>query len=633
MSEPVRRRTVGRVLLAVVLATPAIAAMYMVSAPAAPPPEAGPPPERVVKAPPSASIDGFIVHLERGGATDALVEAETEAAVAEATDEEVEADVEGHTSTGAAVVGLSEHLSGSEANAAMDELLLHERVAAVEADLTLRAVFTPNDTRYAEQWPLFESAGGIRLPAAIDNATNDGAGAVVAVVDTGITSHPDLTGQVVPGFDFITSATTANDGGGRDPDPSDPGDWNSFNQCGLLSPARNSSWHGTHVAGTIAAATGNGQGVVGIAPNADIQPVRVLGRCGGSTADIADAVTWASGGSVSGTPVNSTPADAINLSLGGSGACGIAMQTAIDGARSRGTVVVVAAGNSNANSSGFTPANCNGVITVAATNRAGARASYSNYGATVEIAAPGGETASAAANGVLSTLNTGTQGPVGPTYAFYQGTSMATPHVAGVAALLRGENPNATVDQVTTALVSTARPFPGTCSLCGSGIVDAAAAVAAIGSGGTTTTAPTTTTTGPTTTTTQATTTTTAPTTTTTTPPGSQTFRNDNDYFIADNSTVNSPITSTRSGTAPSNLQVAVDIVHTYRGDLRVELIAPDGVIFLLHNRTGGSADNLITTYTVNASGRPASGTWTLRVRDMANLDTGTLRSWSITFP
>jgi serine protease len=298
VSDPVRRRTVGRVVLAALLATPAIAVLYSATAPATagPPPHAGPPPEVVIPAPAAASIDGFIVHLEQIGATDSAIEAETEEAVFEATSKDVEAVVEIRTSTGAAVVGLSEPLSGTEANAAMDELLLEPQVAAVEPDLTLRPVFEPNDTQYPQQWHLFETVGGIRLPAAVDNATNDGAGAVVAVIDTGITSHPDLAGQVVSGFDFITSATTANDGGGRDADPSDPGDWNSFNQCGLLSPARSSSWHGTHVAGTIAATTGNGIGVVGVAPNADIQPVRVLGRCGGSTADIADAITWASGG-------------------------------------------------------------------------------------------------------------------------------------------------------------------------------------------------------------------------------------------------------------------------------------------------------------------------------------------------
>ncbi|MBA2283106.1 MAG: S8 family serine peptidase [Acidimicrobiia bacterium] len=627
MSRPVRGRIFGRPLLALAIAVPSAVALGLVPGPA----DADTPPEVVVDAPAAAVVEGFIVHLEPSGASDATVEAETEAAIADATTEDVEADVESHTATGAAVVSLSEALSGEEANAAMDELLTDPRVAAVEPDLTLQANFTPNDTRYAEQWDLFETTGGIRLPAAIDGAAADGAGAVVAVIDTGLVSHPDLAGQTVAGYDFITSATTANDGGGRDSDPSDPGDWNTSGQCGLLSPARNSSWHGTHVAGTIAAATGNGAGVVGIAPNADVQPVRVLGRCGGSTADIADAVIWASGGAVSGAPVNQTPADVINLSLGGSGSCGISMQNAINGARSRGTVVVVAAGNSNANADNSTPANCAGVVTVAATTRQGARAPYSNYGTSVEIAAPGGDTASGTANGILSTLNSGTQGPGTPTYAFYQGTSMATPHVAGVAALLRGERPNATVSEIETAMISTARAFPGTCSQCGSGILDANAALVALTGGpGPTTTAPPTTappTTAPPTT---------APPTTappTTQPPAGQTFTNGTDYFIADKSTVNSPITSTRAGTAPSNLRVAVDIAHTYKGDLRVELIAPDGTVYLLHNRTGGSADNIITTYTVNASGRPAGGTWTLRVRDMANSDTGTLRAWSITFP
>ena len=144
---------------------------------------------------------------------------------------------------------------------------------------------------------------------------------------------------------------------------------------------------------------------------------------------------------------------------------------------SRGTVVVVAAGNSSANASNFTPANCNNVITVAAVNRLGSKAWYSNYGAVVEIAAPGGDTTGNAANGVLSTLNAGISNPGADSYAYYQGTSMATPHVAGVVAQILAIRPTWTPAQVLTQLQSTARKFPGTCNLCGSGILNAAKAV------------------------------------------------------------------------------------------------------------------------------------------------------------
>jgi serine protease len=232
------------------------------------------------------------------------------------------------------------------------------------------------------------------------------------------------------------------------------------------------------VAGTVAAKTNNSLGVAGVAYNAKIVPVRVLGKCGGYTSDIADAITWSSGGTVSGAPANANKAKVLNLSLGGGGACDATTQTAINGARSRGSVVVVAAGNDNMNVSNASPANCSGVIAVAATGKTGGRASYSNYGTLVDVAAPGGD----GSFSVLSTLNTGTSTPGSDNYAGYQGTSMATPHVAGVAALMFAAKPTLTPDNVESMLKSSARAFPATCSGCGTGIVDATAAVnAALG--------------------------------------------------------------------------------------------------------------------------------------------------------
>jgi serine protease len=179
----------------------------------------------------------------------------------------------------------------------------------------------------------------------------------------------------------------------------------------------------------------------------------------------------------------------LNLSLGGTGACDTTTQNAINSARSRGAVVVVAAGNSNTNAINSSPANCAGVITVAATNRSGGKASYSNYGTNVTIAAPGGDNGA----GILSTLNSGTTTPAADNYAWYMGTSMATPHVAGVVALMLSANPNLTPDDVAAKLKSTARAFPAACSGCGAGIVNAAAAVnAALASATTTTPTPTT---------------------------------------------------------------------------------------------------------------------------------------------
>jgi serine protease len=350
------------------------------------------------------------------------------------------------------------------------------QVEYAEADRIMTAQLVPTDPSYPSQWQYYEPVAGLNLPAAWDKST--GTGIVVAVIDTGYRPHADLAAHIVPGYDFITSSVVGNDGNGRDADALDPGDGVNAGECGTGSPAQNSSWHGTHVAGTITALSSNGLGVSGVAFGARVQPLRVLGKCGGFTSDIADAIIWASGGSVPGVPANPTPARVINLSLGGSGACDTTMQSAINSARGRNTVVVVAAGNSNQNVANATPANCAGVVAVAAVGRSSARAYYSNYGTGVDVAAPGGDQSTGTANGILSTLNAGTRSPGADSYAYYQGTSMATPHVAGVAALMLARNPALMPDQVEGLLKSSARPLPVSCSQgCGAGLVDANAAV------------------------------------------------------------------------------------------------------------------------------------------------------------
>ncbi|MDE0929435.1 MAG: S8 family serine peptidase [Halioglobus sp.] len=355
-------------------------------------------------------------------------------------------------------------------------------VEYVEEDILMQPLFTPNDSRYNEQWQYFENTGGLRMTNAWDSAT--GNSSVVAVIDTGYLSHPDLVGNLLPGYDMIDDTFVSQDGDGRDSDALDPGDWSTADQCYSGSPASDSSWHGTHVAGSIAAKTDNGTGVAGVAFDARVVPVRVLGRCGGYMSDIADGIIWAAGGTVSGVPANANPAQVLNLSLGGGGSCSSTTQAAINTARALGSTVVVAAGNASTDASNSTPANCTGVVTVAATNRAGARAYYSNYGAVVDVAAPGGELFSGNyTNGILSTWNTGTTNPGSDSYEFYQGTSMAAPHVAGVAALIYAMDPAITPDGVEIILKNTARAFPGSCSQCGGGIVDATAAVAAAAGG------------------------------------------------------------------------------------------------------------------------------------------------------
>jgi len=387
------------------------------------------------------------------------------------------------TALGSQVLKVDRRLTLAEAERlAADIAASDPSVEYAEPDRMMRKVMTPNDTRYNEQWHYFESTAGINAPAAWDKAT--GSGVVTAVIDTGYRPHADLAANILPGYDFISDTFVANDGNGRDSDASDPGDWLNASDCGPGDPSsfESSSWHGTHVAGTIAAVTNNSSGVAGVAFNAKVVPARVLGKCGGYTSDIADAIVWTSGGSVSGVPANANPAKVLNISLGGSGSCDTTTQNAINSARSRGASVIVAAGNSNANASGFSPANCSGVVTVASVNRTGGRSYFSNFGATVEVAAPGGDVRVSSSNGILSTLNAGTTTPGADSYAFYQGTSMATPHVVGVVALMLQAKPTLTPTEVTSILQSTARPFPATCSQCGSGIVNANAAVdAAIG--------------------------------------------------------------------------------------------------------------------------------------------------------
>jgi serine protease len=324
---------------------------------------------------------------------------------------------------------------------------------------------TPNDTNYRLQWHY----PAVNLPTAWDLTTGSSS-VVIAVLDTGKTAHPDLSGKFVGGYDFVSSTSNSSDGNGRDSDATDPGD-------------SQNSYHGTHVSGTVAAVSNNNSGVAGVCWNCKVLPVRVLGFSGGSSADISDGIRWSAGLSISGVPTNANPAKVINMSLGGERACSAdpTYQNAINAAYNRGASIVVSAGNSNKNASGFVPASCSNVITVAATDYNNARAPYSNFGATVEVSAPGGDTSSdrnrdGYNDGVLSTLRNSSGNYV---YSFYQGTSMAAPHVSGVIGLMLSRNSSLTPAQVLSKLQSTARAIPTSkCSGgCGSGLIDANAAV------------------------------------------------------------------------------------------------------------------------------------------------------------
>ncbi|MGB2571934.1 S8 family serine peptidase [Micromonospora citrea] len=377
--------------------------------------------------------------------------------------------------TGDLLVRADRPLPTGTARAVLDRLRQRADVTWARPDTRVRPAVTdaPDDTRWDDQWDLHDPLGGVYAEPAWATGA-DGSGVTVAVLDTGVTAHHDLAANLVPGYDFVSHPADARDGDGRDPDATDQGDWEEPGDCG--ETFRPSSWHGTHVAGTIAARRDDGAGVAGLAPAARIQPVRVLGRCGGTTADMVDAIVWASGGEVPGVPANPTPARVLNLSLGASVSCDPATQAAIDQAVARGVSVVVSAGNSGADAANYSPAGCAGVVTVAASTVTGERAGYSNFGAAVEIAAPGGDRT----RGVLSTVNTGRTVAEGDGWAEYTGTSMAAPHVAAAAALLLHRRPDLTPAQLTALLRSTARPtaYPQECG-CGSGVLDVDLAVRA----------------------------------------------------------------------------------------------------------------------------------------------------------
>jgi serine protease len=434
-------------------------------------------------------------------------------------------------SMGADLIHTSRKLNQNEANSLMQQIAADPAVLHVQPDYKMYAVrdiaapaemkakfnaalqtTTPNDPYYQQyQWDYWNAVGGANTNNAWDLA--DGTGITVAVIDTGITQHEDIDMSLADeGYDFISdSFVSGRDTDARAPGGWDLGDWTNTapyqSECtDANNPPEPSSWHGTHVSGTVAELTNNGVGMAGTAYNAKVLPVRVLGHCGGYTSDIVDAIEWASGGHVDGVPDNTHVAQIINMSLGGGGACSAndATGTAIADAISRGTTIVVAAGNSGDDIKNYSPASCPGVISVASNGITGKRAFYSNYGSGVTLSAPGGGIyANDASSGqmvdngfVWSAINDGETTPTGADYAGYAGTSQATPHVAGTVALMLNAAQAAglatpTPAQIKDMLVNSARSFPvAEDHPIGAGIVDAAAAVnAALGNdngGGTT---------------------------------------------------------------------------------------------------------------------------------------------------
>ncbi|WP_406472081.1 S8 family peptidase [Streptomyces sp. NBC_01615] len=369
-----------------------------------------------------------------------------------------------------------------------------------------------------------------------------GQGVTAYIVDTGVRiTHSDFGGRASYGYDAIDNDNTAQDGNG----------------------------HGTHVAGTVAGSS------YGVAKKAKIVAVRVLDNSGSGTTDqVVAGIDWVA--------QNHSGPSVANMSLGGG--ADSALDTAVRNAIASGVTFAVAAGNDSANAANYSPARVSEAITVGATTSSDARASYSNYGSILDIFAPGSSITSS-----WNTSDTATN--------TISGTSMATPHVTGAAAVYLADHPGSTPAQVASGLVAAAST--GVVGNPGTGSPNR---LLNVGGG-------------------------------TTTPPGPR-FENTADYAINDNSTVESPVTvSGVTGNAPAALAVEVHIVHTYIGDLQVQLIAPDGTAYTLKSfGTGGSSDNINTTYSVNASSEVASGTWKLRVSDNAALDTGKIDSWVLQF-
>lgn len=363
-----------------------------------------------------------------------------------------------------------------------DFIFDHQFVRRPRGEPPVRVAVQPNDALWSLQWHFFnngigegESPGGSGfVDFWTDQGTTGSRDVVVAVIDTGLDmDHPDIATSlnVVDGWDMVSDPRMGNDGDGRDPDANDPGDL-----CDPTIPFAEDSFHGTHVAGTIGAAmSNNAAGVAGGAWNVKIVPVRALGKCGGRLTDINDAIRWA-GGLVpaidaQGNEVwNENPADIINLSIGLFEFCPASLQDAINSVSERGVVVVSAAGNARIDTRYYSPGGCENVISVAAGDARGQIAPYSNFGAEVDLLAPGGDLSrddngDGRPDGVLSTRVAGncfdpvTNAPVATCYyAFEQGTSMAAPHVSAALALIKSRDPSLMGSALSDVLLASVSP-------------------------------------------------------------------------------------------------------------------------------------------------------------------------------
>ena len=369
-------------------------------------------------------------------------------------------------------------LSDASPNEILERLRADPAVEFAVPDRRRFPQATPNDPLFAGQWYLKSAeVSAVNAVAAWDREQGR-AGVVVAVLDTGnLYDHPDLRrgdagGKLLPGYDFVSGTTQANDSSARDSNPSDPGDWiNDADKTAVNSPFVNcevsgSSWHGTRVAGMIGALSNNSVGITGLSWNSYILPVRVLGKCGGIDSDILAGMRWAAGLTVAGVPANVTPSRVLNMSLGATGACEQSYRDVIDELATRKVLVVISAGNEGTMVS--SPADCPGVAAVAALRHAGSKVGFSNLGPEVTLGAPGGNCVNINGGPCLfsldTTSNNGTTTP--GAYAYTDqinsnlGTSFSAPIVSGIAALMLSRNGNLSTNQMLARLREGAVPFP-----------------------------------------------------------------------------------------------------------------------------------------------------------------------------
>jgi serine protease len=367
--------------------------------------------------------------------------------------------------------------SGASAAEMLARLRADPEVEFAEPDTRRHVLATPDDPLYVNQWYLQNSE-----PAAIDaldawSITTGSLGLVIADLDTGVRfDHPDLRSsagnRLLPGYNLISDPQIANNSYGRGPDASDPGDWISssdldnplFATCTVAA----SSWHGTRVAGILGALTNNDSGIAGATWQGWIEPVRVLGKCGGYDSDIIAGMAWAAGNPVEGVPENPYPASVLNMSLGEVGSCPATYQAVINELLAEGVLVVVAAGNEGGPVDA--PGNCVGVAAVAGLRQVGTKVGFSSLGPQIALSAPAGNCVNTAAGApclfsMQTTTNAGTTVPTTNTYTdefnYNVGTSFATPLVAATAGLMLVVNGDLTPAQLIARLQASAKvPFP-----------------------------------------------------------------------------------------------------------------------------------------------------------------------------